>query len=522
MTAPNLLRPALIVMGGFMLTKLVALVREPLIARAFGTSAQLDAYYAAFNLPDLLFTLIAGGALASVFIPIYASALKQRGHVEAERVASAVINLVVLVTAGLAIIIAWFAPGLVSCCLARGFNPAQQALTADLMRLILISTVVFSLAGVLMGMLNARQHFLAPAFAPALYNLGIIGGAVLLAPRFGVYGLAYGVVIGSLLHLGLHILPLLRFGVRYRPVLLLNDPLIAQLTRLMGPRVLALGVVKINTLVGTNLASGLGEGSVSALNLAWVVMQIPETIIATAIATAVFPTLSQYAAEGDTARLRETITAALRAILLLTAPALVGLLLLGRPIIQLLYQGGRFTEESTNAVVWALNFYALALLGHSVLEVAARAFYARKNTLTPLVVAVLAMALNVAAALVLIQWLAHGGIALANALAVTFESSVLLWIAQRRWQGVAARSLLSLAARAVLAGAVMAAIILLAQSVGLTSPLVALSFGALGSGVYVVLMGLLGTAEVREALQRVLRLRGTRTLSKRESLSDAT
>src|SRR5437762_11217457 len=185
MPAPNLLRPALIVMGGYLLTELVALVREPLIARAFGTSAQLDAYYAAFNLPDLLFTLIAGGALASVFIPIYADALKQRGQVEAAQVASAVINLVVLSTSVLAATVAWFAPALVSCCLARGFNPEQQALTADLMRLILISTVVFSLAGVLMGILNAQQHFLAPAFAPALYNSGLIRCAVWRAPRLG-------------------------------------------------------------------------------------------------------------------------------------------------------------------------------------------------------------------------------------------------------------------------------------------------------------------------------------------------
>ncbi len=516
----SLVRNTAIVMGGYLLTKLVALVREPLIARAFGTGDQLDAYYAAFNIPDLLFTLIAGGALASVFIPIFTDALNRRGRAEAWRVASAVINLVILSTAVLAALIAWFAPALVACCLAPGFSGPQQALTVDLMRLILLSTVVFSLAGVLMGILNAQQHFLAPAFAPALYNLGIIGGAVFLAPRFGVYGLAYGVVIGSVLHLSVHIPPLLRSGIRYRPVLLLRDPLVIQVAALMAPRMLALGVVKVNTLVGTNLASRLGEGSVSALNLAWVVMQIPETIIATAIATAVFPTLAQYAAAGDLERLRATIGAALRAILLLSAPALVGLLLLGRPIIQFLYQGGRFGEDSTAAVVWALNFYALALLGHSFLEIAARVFYARKDTLTPLAVALAAMTLNALAAVLLVGPLAHGGIALANAVAVTFEAGTLLVIARRRLRGIAAPTVVSLAARALAAGAALAALIYTAQRAGLTSPLLALAAGALASAAYFVLMGLLGTAEVRAALQQLLLLRSVRGVRVAESLTD--
>ncbi len=510
--APNLLRSTLIVMSGYLISKVVALVREPLIARAFGTSEQLDAYYAAFNIPDLLFTLIAGGALASVFIPIYADAMNQRGRDEAWRVASAIINLVVLTTAVLAGLIALFAPTLVACCLAPGFSPTQQALTADLMRIILVSTMVFALAGVLMGVLNAQQHFFSPAFAPALYNLGIIGGTIFLVPRFGVYGLAYGVVIGSLLHLASHFPPLLRNGIRYRPVLLLRDPLIGQLARLMGPRMIALGVVKVNTLVGTNLASRLGEGSVSALNLAWVVMQIPETIIATAIATAVFPTLSHYAAEGDTDRLRVTITSALRAILLLSVPALVGLLLLGRPIVQVLYQGGRFDEQSTNAVVWALNFYALALLGHSFLEVCARVFYARKDTLTPLLAALCAMALNAIAAIVLVNWLAHGGIAFANALAVTLETSILLVIAQRRLHSVAARGLFSLAWRALIAASAMAGVIVIAERVRIASPIMLLGIGAVAGGIYFVLLGVLGTPEVREALARVLRLRDARRL----------
>ncbi|MEP7199584.1 MAG: murein biosynthesis integral membrane protein MurJ [Chloroflexota bacterium] len=493
----NLLRSTLIVMSGYLASKAVGLVREPLIARAFGASTDLDAYYAAFNIPDLLFTLIAGGALATAFIPVFAETLTQRGQAEAWRIASAVINLVVLLTFALAIIVAAFAPQLIACCLAPGFAPSQQALTVDLMRLILVSTVVFALAGVLMGILNAQQHFVSPAFAPALYNLGIIFGALALAPRFGVYGLAYGVIIGSLLHLASHIPPLLMQGVNYQRLLLWRDPTIRAIGRLMGPRILALGVIKVNTLVGTNLASRLGEGSVAALNLAWNVMQIPETIIATAIATAIFPTLSQYAAAGQRDQLRAAMSGALRAILLLSVPALIGLLLLGRPLVQVLYQGGRCDAQCADAIVWALQFYALGLLGHSFLEIGARTFYAQKDTLTPLVAAVVAMFLNALLAIALINVFAHGGIALANAIAVSCEVGLLLWIAQRRLHGIGLTRLAALAVRAVVAAAAMVAVIWFVERAGVASPIVLLASGGVASAIYFVVMGLLGVEEVR-------------------------
>ena len=506
----RLLRSTLIVMAGYLASKAVGVVREPIIARTFGAGEQLDAYYAAFNVPDLLFTLIAGGALASVFIPVFADAMTQRGQAEAWRVASATINLVVLTTILLATLAAFFAPGIVACCLAPGFTPSQQALTAELMRIVLISTVVFALAGVLMGILNAQQHFLSPAFAPALYNIGIIGGALFLTPRFGIHGLAYGVVIGSFMHLASHFPALIRHGMRYRPILMLRDPMIGQMARLMGPRMLALGVIKINTLVATNLASQLGEGSVSALNLAFNVMQLPETIIATAIATAIFPTLAAQAALGQDERLRRTMAGALRAIFLLSVPAMLGLLLLGRPVVQILYQGGRFTPEATNAVVFALQFYAIGLFGHSFLEVGARVFYARKDTTTPLLAAGAAMLLNIALAVTLVRVLMLGGIALANAVAVTFEATILLWIAQRRLTGSMDAKFRSLAVRGVAAGACMAAVIVGIERAGLASPVWALAGGAAATLVYFLVMGLLGAAEVRVWL---LRLRHSRKIS---------
>lgn len=491
-------------MAGYLASKLVGLARDPLIARAFGARPELDAYYAAFNIPDLLFTLIAGGALATAFIPVFTEALSQRGRTDAWRLASAVINWVILLTLVLAVLVALAAPALIGCCLAPGFSPEQQALTAELMRLILVSTVVFALAGVLMGILNAQQHFLSPAFAPALYNLGIIGGALFLAPRYGIHGLVYGVIIGSVLHLASHIPPIIRHGVQYRLLLLPHEPALREIARLMGPRIAALGVIKINALVATNLASRLPDGSVAALNLAWNVMQIPETIIATAIATALFPTLSRFAAEGRTEELKVSVVSAFRAILLLSIPALVGLVLLGRPVAQLLFGGGRCDAGCVDAVVWALQFYALALIGQSLLEVAARMFYAQKDTKTPLVAAAIAMGFNALMAVALVGPLAHGGIALANAVAVSVEVGFLLLVARRRLPGMPLKRLATLAVQGSVAGGSMALAIAASALAGITSPLPALAIGGAAAAGYFGIMWIAGVEELR-ALPRRLR-----------------
>jgi len=502
---PSLLRSTLIVSAGYFASKLVGLARDPLIARAFGAQPELDAYYAAFNIPDLLFTLIAGGALATAFIPVFSEALAHRERAAAWQIASAVINWVLLLTAAFAALIGLFAPAIVSCCLAPGFAPPLQALTADLMRLVLVSTVVFALAGVLMGILNAQQHFLSPAFAPALYNLGIIGGAVFLAPRFGIYGLVYGVIIGSLLHLASHIPPLLRHGAPYRPVLMVREPALREIARLMGPRIAALGVIKVNTLVATNLASRLPEGSVAALNLAWNVMQIPETIIATAIATALFPLLSRYAAEGQIEELKASAVAAFRAILLLSIPALVGLVMLGRPAAQLLFERGRCDAGCVDAIVWALDFYALALIGQSLLEVAARLFYAQKDTRTPLAAALIAMTVNAGAAFALVGPLTHGGIALANALAVSVEVGVLFVVMRRRLPGIALGRIGMLAAQGALGALLMAAAIGAASLAGLRAPLPALAAGGVAAAGYFAVLWLTGVEELRRLPARLIR-----------------
>lgn len=505
----HLARSAGIVMAGFVVSKIVGLGREMVVAGTFGTGPELDAYYAAFGVPDFLFTLIAGGALASAFIPVFSGYLTRRDTAGAWRLASAVTNLVFLVVAVLAVLMAWATPDLVAGLIAPGFSAEQQQLTVRLIYPILLSTLIFSVSGIVMGILNAYQHFLLPAFAPAFYNLGIIVGALFLTPWLGVYGLAVGVVIGAGLHLIVQVPGLIYYGLRYTPGF--ASPGLSQVVWLMLPRMLALGVVKLNFLIANNLASRLGEGSLSALNFGWLVMQLPETIIGTAVAKAVFPTLAELDALEEQEALRRTLSGTLRAILTLIIPAAVGLIVLGRPLVQLLFERGAFGAASTEAVYWALAFYALGLVGHSLLEVIARFFYAQKDTITPLFAARVAMQVNILLSLALLGPLGYGGLALANSMAVSLEVAILLGLAHIRLKGIEGRLLVSSAGRSLLAAVVMALVLR-----GFTvwqhraGPLVlGLGGAVMGLGVYLIVALALGSEEIRVVMataRRRLRL----------------
>ncbi len=423
---------ALIVSAGFAAAKFTGVLDDFIVARVFGAKSELDAYYAAFGLPDLLFTLIAGGALAAAFIPVFTARLADGDRDGAWKLASSIINIAFTATLIAAASVALVAPWLVRNVIAPGFAPETQLLTANLMRIILISTTIFSVSGIVMSALQANQHFWLPALAPVMYNLGIIGGALFLSRPLGVYGLAVGVVAGAALHLLIQIPGLVRFGARWSPQFDFADAGLRRVLILLGPRLLGLGVVQLNMLITNRLASQTGEGSVTALALAWRLMQMPETIIATAIGTAVFPTLSELAAQNRHAELRTTMRQALAVIVVLSAPAALALIVLRKFL-----AGLAFGADNANLVAWALQFYALGLVGHSALEVAARAFYAQQDTRTPLIVAATAMALGIGAGRLLMQPLGYGGLALGNAIGFTIEAITLIWLIERRLQNAA-------------------------------------------------------------------------------------
>ena len=448
-------RAATLVIGLFVFSRAAGLAREVIISSRFGTSAEYDAYLAAFRLPDLLFQLMAGGALGSAFIPVFTGFLARRDRHGAWRLFSSLANLMLLFMTCAAILAAVAAPLLVRYLLAPGFTPEQQALTVSLMRWMLVSTVIFGVSGLLMGALNSYQHFLLPALAPVLYNLSIIGGALFLAPSFGIYGLVIGVVVGAALHLDIQLFGLWWYGAEYYPTLGLSDRHVLEVGRLMAPRVLGLAAVQLNFWINTVLASSLPAGSLSALNYAWLLMLLPQGIVAQGVATAAFPTFASLEARGQITELRKVLSGSLRAVLFIAIPAAVGLFVWREPLIRMLLQRGQFTAESTQLTAFALAFYAPGLVGHSVVEIVARAFYALHDTRTPVGIGVLSVILNVILSLALRPILAHGGLALGNTIATTIEMLLLVWLLARRLNGLEWGPLLRTVGRASLASLAM-------------------------------------------------------------------
>jgi putative peptidoglycan lipid II flippase len=426
---------AAVVMFFFILSRAVGLVREIVIAAQFGAGAELDAYLAAFRVPDLLFQLVAGGALGSAFIPTFAGYWARDDRAGAWLLFSRILNLItmlLLVAAGLA---ALFAVPLVRVVIAPGFPPEQQLLTASLMRWMLIGTILFGASGLVMGALNAVQHFLLPAAAPVVYNLAIIGGALLLAPSLGAYGLALGVVGGALAHLLVQLPGLGRVGARYTVSFGWADTGVREVARLMGPRVLGLFFVQMHFLVNTILASGLEAGSLSWLYYAWLLMLLPQGIFAQSLATVTFPTLASEVAAGQMDAMRHTFSRTLRLTLFLTIPAAVGLIVLSTPLVGALLQRNQFTPASTVRVAHALQLYAVGLAAHAALEIVVRAFYALHDTKTPVGVGVAAMLINILLSIAWVRPFGFGGLALANSVATIVEVLVLLWLLRRRLDG---------------------------------------------------------------------------------------
>jgi putative peptidoglycan lipid II flippase len=510
----RVVRSTLIVMGGLATSIVVGLVRQRIVAGKFGTSATLDAYTAANGIPELLFTMLAGGALAFAFIPVYTEHLSKDDPRASNRLASQVINTIFLLAGIAAVALSLLAPTLVSAPWGIGpyFPPEVQRLTAQLMRVLLLSTVVFVISSILTGTLHAHQHFLLPAIAPTMYSGGIIFGALVLEPALGIFGLAWGAVLGALLHLMIQIPGLIHYRIRWRPTFGWRNPALRRVAVLMAPRVIDLLMARASIdWINANLGSGLGEGRVSSLRYAFQLMNTPWTLIGTAIGIAIFPTMAALAAEKDVSAQRNALSGALRAILTLALPAAVGLIVLGRPVIGVLFEGGEFTAESTELVYFALQFYALALISQSVLEVVVRAFAAQQDTLTPLLVSFFTTGLNVGLAI----WLArplieggleHGGLALANGVAVGVESLIGLTILHLRWRGIDARRILLDAGKAGLSAVVMGGAILVFDA--LLDPgrfTLILVGGVLGGVIYFGLALLLGIEEIRTLPLSLLR-----------------
>ena len=436
---------AVLVIGfSFLGSRLLGAARAVVIADQYGASVELDAFWVAMRLPDLVFQLLAGATLASAFIPVYARVLSERGERAAWRLASIVLNWVLLATIVLAaavfLLADWIVPAL-----APGLGEdsgIQDAVMADaifLTRVLLLSPLLFAASGMLTGMLHARRHFLLPAISPMLYNLAIIGGALLLPGELGVEALVIGVVAGSGLHLLIQ-LPALSsaltssgggLGLHFN----LRDAQAREVLRLMGPRTLGLAAAQINLIVLTYFGSLVGDSSISALNFAWLLLQFPVGVFGMSLATAVFPALAERAADGGLRAVRDMVSQTLRFTLFLSIPASVGMLLLRESIVATLLEHGAFDAAATQLVADALLFYSIGLFAHAAIEIVSRGFYVLGDTRTPVALAVASMLLNLILSALLVGPLELQGLALALSIAAIAEFFLLTFLLHQRLQG---------------------------------------------------------------------------------------
>lgn len=465
--ARHLFRSSIIVIALLGLDKLVGLVRTQLIGAAFGTSSDFDAFTAANQLPEVFVTLISGGALAAAFIPVYSASLKSNQSRQTLQLANTIITLVLLVLGIISAVGALFAPWISrellvpgSAIPGQGFTPEMQSLTADLMRIILIQTTIFGVSGVLSSILNAHQHFVLPALAPMALHAGYLIGLYMFVPQLGIRGLAWGTVVGGMLHVLIQIPGLLRYGFRYRPYLDWRLSGVSEIIRLMGPRIVTLGTVQIADLFIIRITSSLGTGTTSGYFYGYYLQQLPETLFGTAIAVVMFPTMAELFNAGDIDGLKRTAVTALRIIWTLTIPAAVGLVLLGRPAISLFLERGEFTAESTLLVYRVLVFFSVRVVSEATLEIAARLFFAQHDTRTPMLVALGWLTVNVGFAYWLVGSLDVGGLALASTIAFTLQSAVLLFLNHRRLGGLIDLAMITSIGRILLAAAGMALVVL--------------------------------------------------------------
>ncbi len=501
-------------MVAFIVSNLVGLLRQVLVAEAFGTQADMEAFNAANRVSETIFNLVAGGALASAFIPAFTALLSGDQQKRAWKLASSIANLILLITVIVGVVAVVLAPWIVRNLLAPGFStdPLKEITTIRLLRLMLPSSIIFGLSGLLMGILNSHQIFLFPALAPAMYQIGMIFGVLVLSPHLGIFGLAWGVLVGAGLHLAFQIPSLIKLRGNYSFTFGLDSPDVVEVARLMGPRLLGVAVVQLNFWINTRLASQFSEGSLTGIVIAFSLMLMPQAAIAQSIAIAALPTFSAQVAQGRMNEMRHSLAATLRGALVLSLPASIGLIILRRPIIQLLYQRGAFDERSTDLVAWALLWYAVGLVGHALVEILSRAFYSLHDTKTPVLVGAAAMSLNIifsyffSSAFRQFGWMPHGGLALANSAATGLESVGLIFLMHRRLSGLELGEVLDGLGKSLLASLGMGASLLILQYSLVGTPVWVQTISGIGVGIVMYAVFALIT-RLREAHMVVFILR---------------
>jgi putative peptidoglycan lipid II flippase len=461
-SSSSLARSAASAGAATMTSRLLGLVRDQVLAFYFGAGDAMDAYRVAFRVPNLLRDLFAEGAMSAAFVPTFTKHLTQDGKAAAWRLGNNVINALALVTGTLVILGMVFTEPLVRVFASDYADvPGKLEQTITLARVMLPTLTLIAVAAAAMGMLNALRHFFIPALSPAMFNVVTIVVAAVLIPLSPwlsvdpIMIIAVGTLLGGVAQLALQWPTLRREGYKYRPILDWRDPGLRRILVLMGPGTIGLAATQVNLLVNTTLATGEGTGAVASLEYAFRLMYLPIGLFGVSIATAVLPAVSRQIASHDEASVKRTLADGLALMLMLNVPATVGLIVLAEPIVRLIFERGRFTADATLATAGALQFYALGLVGYSVVRIASPTFYALGQNRIPVVVSIISVAINAGLNLWLVRVLGFKGLALGTSIAALFNAVTLFVLLRTRLGGINGGPLFSSFIRIVIAALVM-------------------------------------------------------------------
>ncbi len=428
-------RAAGVIGASTLVSRLMGYVRDMVMSNLFGAGMATDAYIAAFRIPNYLIRIFGEGTLNASFVPVFTETLNQKGREKAWELANVVITAIFTILAFFVVLGMIFTPGVVRA-ITPGFtkNPLQFNLTVLLTRIIFPVAVFVGLSAASMGILNSLNHFGSPAIAPSFFNLMIILSALFLSPYLSIpiTSLAIGVLLGGLLQISVQVPFLMRKGFRFKYRFNLAHQGMRKIFGLMVPGVIGQSVLQINLFIGNLLASFLPAGSITYLFFADRLVQFPLAVFGFSAATAMLPTLSVHASNKDIPEMVETLSKAMRMVLFLMIPSMVGLLVLKTPIVNTLFQRGSFGAEATQGTAVALMFYSLGLWAFAEVRIVAQTFYATQDTWTPMKVAALSLLVNLLLSLFLMRYLQHAGLALANSLSSMLNVSILIWILRRR------------------------------------------------------------------------------------------
>jgi putative peptidoglycan lipid II flippase len=459
---PRLARSAGVFGLATIASRILGLARDQVLAYYFGAGDANDAFRIASRIPNLVRDLFAEGAMSAAFVPTFTRQLTLQGREKSWRLANSVINALLIVTGVIVVLGIIFAPALVRL-FASEFSavPGKLELTIYLTRIVFPFLTLVAVAAVLMGMLNSLGHFFVPALSPAMFNVAVIAMSVILIPFSSTLGVrpitivAIATLVGGVGQLAIQWPPLLKEGFRYQAVLDVRDEGLHRVLLLMGPGTIGMAATQINVLVNSVLATGQGTGAVSWLDFAFRLMYLPIGLFGVSIATAATPAISRLVAQQDFARIRSTLAGALGLMMFLNLPATVGLMVLARPIVAMIFEHGRFTATDTFNTAAALQLYAIGLVGYSIVRIISPTFYALGRSRIPVMVSAGSVVVNIILNVTFVHRFGYQGLALGTSITAIINASVQLFLLRREIHGIEGTRIATSFARVLVASVVM-------------------------------------------------------------------